>query len=112
MSRCAPMPRRETEDARTFRILPDLSARHGSCCTQRMLKIGSIRPHMPVVCSEGGQFAEVDHMSSDNRTIKLSRDDSGKHHYIPVAWVTKIDDKVHIDRPGDQAMREWSSEAA
>jgi hypothetical protein len=21
--------------------------------------------------------------------------------------VTRVDDKVHVDRPGDQAMREW-----
>lgn len=77
-----------------------------------MLKIGNIKPHMPVVCSEGKQFAEVDHMSADNRTIKLCRDESGAHHYIPVSWVTQIDDQVHIDRPGAQAMREWSSEAA
>jgi hypothetical protein len=67
---------------------------------------------MPVVCSEGGQFAVVDHMSSDNRTIKLAKDESGEHHYIPVTWVTKIDDAVHVDRPGPQAMREWSTEAA
>jgi len=77
-----------------------------------MLKIGSIKPHMPVVCSEGGEFAVVDHMSSDNRTLKLAKDKSGEHHYIPVSWVTKVDDAVHIDRPGQQAMREWSSEAA
>jgi hypothetical protein len=66
----------------------------------------------PVVCSEGGKFAEVDHMSSDNRTIKLAKDEHGEHHYIPVSWVTKIDDAVHVDRPGRQAMREWSTEAA
>jgi hypothetical protein len=51
-------------------------------------------------------------MASDNRTIKLAKDKSGHHHYIPVSWVTSIDDAVHIDRPGDQAMREWSEEAA
>jgi hypothetical protein len=67
---------------------------------------------MPVVCSEGGQFAVVDHMSSDNRTIKLAKDEHGEHHYIPVSWVTEIDDAVHVDRPGRQAMREWSTEAA
>jgi hypothetical protein len=77
-----------------------------------MLKIGSIKPHMPVVCSEGGQFAVVDHMSSDNRTIKLAKDQHGDHHYIPVSWVTTIDGAVHIDRPGQQAMRDWSTEAA
>lgn len=67
---------------------------------------------MPVICSEGGQFAVVDHMSSDNRTIKLAKDEHGEHHYIPVSWVTKIDSAVHVDRPGRQAMREWSTEAA
>ena len=77
-----------------------------------MLNLASIKPHMPVVCSEGGQFAVVDHIASDNRTIKLARDGSGVHHYIPVSWVTKIDDAIHIDRPGQQAMREWTSEAA
>jgi len=77
-----------------------------------MTSIAAIKPHMPVVCSEGGQFAVVDHMASDNRTIKLAKDASGQHHYIPFSWVTKVDDKVHIDRPGTQAMREWSSEAA
>lgn len=39
--------------------------------------------------------------------IKLKKDASGQHHYIPVNWVTAVDDKIHIDRPGDQAMREW-----
>jgi hypothetical protein len=76
-----------------------------------MVNIESIKPHMPVVCSEGGQFAVVDHLSSDNRSVKLSKDASGKHHYIPVAWVTTVDDAVHIDRPGTQAMREWSEAA-
>jgi hypothetical protein len=77
-----------------------------------MTSIAAIKPHMPVVCSEGSQFAVVDHMASDNRTIKLAKDALGNHHYIPFSWVTKVDDKVHIDRPGRQAMREWSSEAA
>jgi len=77
-----------------------------------MINIASIKPHMPVVCSEGGKFAVVDHIGSDNTSIKLAKDASGRHHYIPIAWVTEVDDAVHIDRPGKQAMREWTSEAA
>jgi hypothetical protein len=42
--------------------------------------------------------------------IKLKKDQSGQHHYIPLSWVTAVDDKVHVDRPGTQAMREWSTE--
>lgn len=77
-----------------------------------MVNITSIKPHMPVVCSEGGQFAVVDHIAGDNRTIKLAKDAAGTHHYIPVSWVTHVDGAVHVDRPGRQAMREWTSEAA
>jgi hypothetical protein len=66
-----------------------------------------IRPHMPVVCSENGQFAVVDHVEGSDQ-IKLTKDKSGKHHLIPLAWVTSVDDKVHIDRPGDKAMQEWT----
>lgn len=67
-----------------------------------------IRPHMPVVCSENGQFAEVDHLEGTD-SIKLKKDAGGQHHYIPLSWVTRVDDKVHIDRPGKQAMSEWST---
>jgi hypothetical protein len=67
-----------------------------------------IKAHMPVVCSEDGQFGTVDHVEGRG-SIKLTKDDTGQHHYIPLAWVTSVDDKVHIDRPGSQAMREWST---
>lgn len=68
-----------------------------------------IEPNMQVVCSEGGKFAEVDHLKGTS-SIKLKRDALGQHHYIPTSWVTQVDDKVHIDRPGSQAMREWTTE--
>jgi hypothetical protein len=67
-----------------------------------------IKPHMAVVCSENGQFATVDHIEGTNE-IKLARDKNGVHHYIPLAWVVSVDDKVHVDRPGDQAMEEWTT---
>lgn len=75
-----------------------------------MQPVAQIKDHMPVVCSEGGQFATVDHLDAAN-TIKLTKDDQGQHHWIPQSWVTSVDDKVHVDRPGDQAMKEWSTEA-
>ena len=71
-----------------------------------MVQTAQIVEHMPVVCSEGGQFATVDHL--DGNSIKLTRDEQGNHHWIPVDWVTHVDDKVHVDRPGDQAMQDWS----
>ena len=77
-----------------------------------MINASTIKPDMPVVCSQDGQFAEVDHLEGAN-TIKLKRDEAGQHHYIPVSWVISTDDgKVKIDRPGEEAMQEWSESAS
>lgn len=67
-----------------------------------------IKEGMPVVCSEDGQFAVVDHLEGA-KSIKLNKDEKGQHHFIPLSWVTKVDDKVHVDRTGDQAMRDWAT---
>ncbi len=75
-----------------------------------MEAVAQIKDHMPVVCSDGGQFATVDHLDAGD-TIKLTKDDGGQHHWIPQSWVTSVDDKVHVDRPGAQAMKDWSTEA-
>ncbi len=64
---------------------------------------------MPIVCSNNGQFGTVDKVEGE--MIKLTRDNQGQHHWIPTSWVKSVDDKVHVDRPGEQAMREWSSSA-
>jgi hypothetical protein len=73
-----------------------------------MTNTDAIKPHMPVVCSKNKQFATVDHVEGKN-AIKLTKDASGEHHFIPMSWVTTVDDKVHIDRPGTEAMKEWST---
>ncbi len=73
-----------------------------------MINASQIKPNTPVVCSNNGQFAVVDHLEGKD-LIKLNKDKNGQHHYIPLSWVTAVDDKVHVDRPGDQAMKEWST---
>ena len=73
-----------------------------------MLNTQEIKPEMPVVCSQGGQFATVDHVQGSD-SIKLKKDDSGQHHYIPTSWVTSTENgTIQIDRPGKEAMNEWS----
>ena len=67
-----------------------------------------IRPHMVVVSSDSDEIATVDHVEGKS-LIKLAKDDDGEHHYIPLTWVTSVDDRVHIDRPGERARREWST---
>ena len=72
-----------------------------------MVTSDEIKPDMPVLCSENGQVAVVDHL--DKGAIKLKKDKSGQHHYIPLNWVKSVDTQVHLDTPGDQVLREWST---
>jgi hypothetical protein len=73
------------------------------------MNTNNIKEHMAVVCSDGGQFGTVDRVEGDQ--IKLTKDNQGQHHWIPTNWVTSVDNQVHVDRPGQQAMREWSGKA-
>ena len=67
-----------------------------------------IREHMPVFCSENEQFGTVDRVEGDS--LKLTKDESGQHHFIPLSWVTRVENgSVYVDRPGSQVMREWST---
>lgn len=76
-----------------------------------MIPTNQIKPDMPVVCSQDGQFAVVDHMEGLN-SIKLKKDKNGQHHYIPLSWVISAgNDKVKIDRSGELAMQEWTTTA-
>lgn len=72
-----------------------------------MTQMQQVNENMPVVCSENAQFGTVDKIEGNN--IKLTKDKSGQHHWIPQEWVTTVDDKVHVDRPGAQAMQQWMS---
>lgn len=71
------------------------------------MNTSEIKPHMPVVCSNDREFARVDHV--EGQSLKLTKDNSGQHHYIPLSWVKSVDDKVHIDRPGQDAMKQWTT---
>ena len=74
-----------------------------------MINPDQIKPDMPVFCSQDGQFATVEQMEGTNY-IKLKKDTAGQHHYIPLTWVNSVEDgRVKVDKPGDQAMQEWST---
>jgi len=66
-----------------------------------------IKENMPVVGLDDSQLAVVDHVEGTD-AIKLAKDSDGRHHYIPLTWVSSVDDKVHLDRTSDQAQKEWS----
>ena len=67
-----------------------------------------IKANTKVMCSQDGQLGVVERMDGKN-SLKL-KDSKGISHFIPLNWVTRVDDTIHLDRPGAQVMREWTSE--
>lgn len=66
-----------------------------------------IREHMEVVASCGTTIGKVDHVEGD--TIKLTKKDSadGQHHRIPLAWVAKVHDHVHLNKDHKEVEGQW-----
>ena len=74
-----------------------------------MIHPEQIKPDMLVVCSENSQFATVNHMERTN-ALKLKKDKTGQHHYIPLSWVNSTEgDKVKIKFPRQKVIQEWST---
>ncbi len=80
----------------------NLSDSHGATRTT-----ADIREHMEVYASCGTLVGKVDHV--EGSFIKLTKNDSpdGLHHLIPLAWVDKVDNHVHLDRDHVEVMNEW-----
>jgi hypothetical protein len=66
-----------------------------------------IREHMDVYASCGTKVGRVDHVEGD--TIKLTKNDSpdGMHHTVPLSWVAKVHDHVHLDRDHKAVQSQW-----
>lgn len=73
-----------------------------------MLDSNLIKPHTQVVGADDRVIGKVDHVQGDQ--LKLSRDDKGQHHLIPLDWVDNLDgDKVHVKKNADEVMKSWQA---
>jgi hypothetical protein len=71
----------------------------------------AIAEDMEVVGSDGQYVGRVDCLR-DADVVLAAKDAEGghRHHLIPVSWVDKVeaqDLRVWLDRPRDDAEREW-----
>ena len=68
-----------------------------------------ITEHMNVVASCGTVIGKVDHVEGD--TIKLTRKDSadGQHHRIPLSWVAKVHDHIHLNKDHKEVESQWQT---
>jgi hypothetical protein len=68
-----------------------------------------IREHMEVVGSDGKHIGKVDHVRGAE--IELTRALAvGKHHFLPLSLVARVDDKVRLSVTEDGAKDMWREE--
>ncbi len=67
----------------------------------------AIKDHMDVIASCGKKIGVVDCV--EGNAIKLTRKDSpdNLHHYIPLSWIERIDDKVLLNTNSKQTTEGW-----
>jgi hypothetical protein len=75
-----------------------------------MVDAAEIAEHFEVVGSDGHHVGRVDHVIGEH--IELAKMDFAagfKHHVIPVAWASRIEEnKVFLDRTAEEAKAQWS----
>ena len=66
-----------------------------------------IREHQEVYASCGTKVGVVDHVQGDK--IKLTKNDSpdGQHHLIPMSWVAKVHDHIHLNKNHLEVQDQW-----
>jgi hypothetical protein len=76
-----------------------------------MIDAADIKSDMPVTTAQAEHVAVVDHLVSDDM-IKLKKDDSGTHHFIPVSWVVSTEGGiVKTNRTLEQITHDWTETA-
>ena len=73
-----------------------------------MLDTSKVKEHMEVIGSCGNRVGVVDRV--EGISIKLTKDGPearGSHHYIPLDWVKRVDQHVHLSKPCADAQMEW-----
>jgi hypothetical protein len=70
-----------------------------------------IKEHMEVIGSDGVHVGTVDHLEGRD-VVKLTKDDpdaGDEHHFIPLAWVDHVDEKIHLKQSGAEARARWKT---
>jgi hypothetical protein len=72
-----------------------------------MVSADQIKERMEIVGNDGKHVGIVDRVENDE--LRLSKTDAPDrlHHFLPLANVEYVDDRVHLNRSSIRAMVEW-----
>ena len=78
-----------------------------------MFRQDDIKEHMEVLGSDGQHVGTVDSMEGSDQ-IKLTKTDpkaGGQHHFIPVTWIDKVDQHIHLKKSAKDVRTQWKAAA-
>ncbi len=78
---------------------------------EKRTALDRVKEHQEVIGSDGKHIGTVDKVR-DERIILTKNDQSagGHHHSIPLSWIDRVDEKVHVSKTADQAIAHWKDE--
>lgn len=71
-----------------------------------------IKEHMDVISSDRKMVGSVDHLDGPDR-IKLTKQsspDGQHHHFIPLSWIDRVDQRVHLNKSGADVTAHWQND--
>ena len=79
-----------------------------------MIDMTQVREHMDVISSDRKMVGKIDRLDGPDRLklTRLSSPDGRHHHFIPVSWIERIDQHVHLNKSGEEVTRHWEHELA
>jgi hypothetical protein len=79
-----------------------------------MAQVQDIKEHMEVLGSDGQHVGTVDCTKGENKIVltKSDPDAAGEHHVIPLAWVARVDERVHLNKASAEAQAQWMTATA
>jgi hypothetical protein len=71
------------------------------------INVNDITKHADVIASCGTKVGTVDHLDGSDK-IKLTRNEEGSHHLIPLSWVNEIkDNQVLLNVDSEEVKNKW-----
>jgi hypothetical protein len=70
-------------------------------------QINQIKAQMEVVGNDGLHVGIIDRVEADEIRLAGTDTPDGRQHFLPLANVEYVDDRVHLNRSSIRAMAEW-----
>ncbi|TCH61233.1 DUF2171 domain-containing protein [Acinetobacter sp. ANC 4862] len=71
------------------------------------INVNDITKHADVIALCGTKVGTVDHLDGSDK-LKLTRNEEGSHHLIPLSWVSEIkDNQVLLNVDSKEVKNKW-----